>query len=882
MLVPEQQKRYFVSWRGRLLLLAQENMRLATPEELALSEPVKEDVLDIQELLRDPTRSNIYQDLRAKPPPPRPRKKRQPRPPEDPQRLRAKNILRGTKAVRRLLMQRPGASQIPLRRKRKELNPPVQQGLPDSGAPPLAEAVAAPPEPAQRATRRRLALEDASSPVAAPPPSLPLAEPGPSEAAPPSSGGVPQSGENVPIPTESESSSTSEEQSPPRSQPSRPAAVAPGWENMPPAERRQRLTDDVPYSIKRKLQSPTTSELPLKRSRPSTALFMQVLASTVSPGPRNEWLTRYEVELLRQLTGLPISSARLHRHPRKKFMKPPRKRARVTILMGKEPDNVFIVEESPEETSQHPRRRAPFAWRGMTFFLKESPSPTAEHNTYVQLPDGIYEAKLSSEERRIFEHLWMEDLHDHLLAEVMLLKLKQNGKELDPKYFDDKERKEFRDSDAKEWQQWVRNHVVKRLSKDEEAKIPRHLIFKAPLRMVRVNKQTKALAPLIAKSRLVVPGHRDPGLGYFRSDSPTATLQAVRISKAIAVRNGWKGWSFDVTTAFLSGENLQRNVYVRAPEEGLPAVDDEPAVRGGELMQILRSAYGLVESPRLWYLRASKLLTSTPLQELPISKSSFVASEDSQAWALLNLHVDDGLLFGSEEDGRFQKLKKDINAMFTIKEWKTIPLTFLGVDLKECKGELYDDMSNYINKISLPDLKPEAKKETPLNPQQLTAYRQLVMRLRWPGQQSMPQLLYKVSKLAQHATKATMGDYQEALRLYEEVKQEAQEGRAILPYPRIGGKLYVVTFFDASLGREKDGKSQLGAVHFLTNEKVAHGPQPAAVMDYTSSKSSRVVRSSMAAESCSLSLAVDRHLYVRLIVDMMVHGVFEVGAEWRA
>ena len=57
-LVQEQRKRYFVSWRGRLLLLAEENMRLATPEELALS-----DVLDIQELLRDPTGSNIYQDL---------------------------------------------------------------------------------------------------------------------------------------------------------------------------------------------------------------------------------------------------------------------------------------------------------------------------------------------------------------------------------------------------------------------------------------------------------------------------------------------------------------------------------------------------------------------------------------------------------------------------------------------------------------------------------------------------------------------------------------------------------------------------------------------------------------------------------------------------
>eukprot|EP00913_Durusdinium_trenchii_P020836 g19575.t1 len=222
-----------------------------------------------------------------------------------------------------------------------------------------------------------------------------------------------------------------------------------------------------------------------------------------------------------------------------------------------------------------------------------------------------------------------------------------------------------------------------------------------------------------------------------------------RVSKATAVRNGWKGWSFDVTTAYLSGENLQRNVYARAPEEGLPAVDEEPAVSGGELMQILHSAYGLVESPRLWYLRASKLLTSTPLKEMPISKSSFVASDDSQAWALLSLHVDDGLLFGSEQDERFKKLKKDINGMFTIKEWKTIPLTFLGVDLKEQQGELHDDMSNYINKISLPDLKPSAKNDTPLNPQQLTSYRQLVMRLRWPGQQSMPQLLYKA--LAQAA-----------------------------------------------------------------------------------------------------------------------------------
>ena len=296
-------------------------------------------------------------------------------------------------------------------------------------------------------------------------------------------------------------------------------------------------------------------------------------------------------------------------------------------------------------------------------------------------------------------------------------------------------------------------------------------------------------------------------------------------------------------------------------------------------MKILRSAYGLVESPRLWYLRASKLLTTTPLEELPISKSSFVAAEGNEAWRILSLHVDDGLLFGDEGDPRFQKLKSD---MFTIKEWKSIPLTFLGVDLKQKGEELFDDMSNYIAKIALPSMKLEKKNDDkPLDAQQLTAYRQLVMRLRWPGQQSMPQLLYKTSKLAQYATKATMGDYKAALQLFEECKEEARQGRSVLPYPRIRGKLFLATYFDASLGKEKDGKSQLGAIHFLSNEDVIHGPQPAAAIDYTTNKSSRVVRSSMATESCSLSVAVDRHLYIRLIADMMLHGVFKVGSDWR-
>ena len=99
----EQSKRYFISWRGRLLLLAEENMRLATKEELALTEEVRDEMVDLGDVLRDPARSNVYQDLRSKPPPPRKRAPRKPRPPEGEDRRRARNTLRGTKAIRNLL-----------------------------------------------------------------------------------------------------------------------------------------------------------------------------------------------------------------------------------------------------------------------------------------------------------------------------------------------------------------------------------------------------------------------------------------------------------------------------------------------------------------------------------------------------------------------------------------------------------------------------------------------------------------------------------------------------------------------------------------------------------------------------------------------------------
>ena len=75
---------------GRLLLVP------------ALTEQVRDEVVDLQGILQDPACSNTYHDLRAAKPPPR--RPRRPAAPENVERRGARRMLRGSKAARKAHM----------------------------------------------------------------------------------------------------------------------------------------------------------------------------------------------------------------------------------------------------------------------------------------------------------------------------------------------------------------------------------------------------------------------------------------------------------------------------------------------------------------------------------------------------------------------------------------------------------------------------------------------------------------------------------------------------------------------------------------------------------------------------------------------------------
>ena len=595
----------------------------------------------------------------------------------------------------------------------------------------------------------------------------------------------------------------------------------------------------------------------------------------------NEWLPRKEVARLSHLLDLPLSPARLHRAPRKRLQHPgpQARKARMTVMFGTDPKQALVAQETAEEVQQRPARRCPHLWRGVSlFFSSPKGKGRKAREAKLYLKRGGHTFVVNSDPATL--EAAEKDLEDYRAqSEAFFLKAKANGKELDPRHFSTAEREAFDAADEKEWQAWVKNKVVEEIDPKEAKKIPRGRVFAIPARLVRTNKTPAGQPGLVAKSRIVLPGHLDPDIGSVRTDAPTTQMSAVRLAITWGMKFGWSFWLFDVSTAFLSGKAVDRDLYVQPPRD-LKCVN--PAV----LWKILKSAYGLSEAPRLWYIQAKDLLKKCGFEEIPWVPATFLKKRQGKVVAMLCLHVDDGFLTG-QKGREIEQAKKDINDVFSIKEWQSVgpePRNYLGMKIYVKDGVFYNDMKDYVLEIRPPAI-TEKNKETPLDAAGLKEFRRLVAQLRWPVHLVMPEFLFGVSALAQRVAQAQVKDLLAAGELLSEIQQAARGGQAVLPFKALKQDLVLVSYFDASLGKTSDVNNlaaQRGECHFVAEVGALKGEAKANILEFHSNKIARVVRSSLAAEGASMAACADRLVYNLKLLDVIQTGNFEVKSTWRS
>ena len=103
----------------------------------------------------------------------------------------------------------------------------------------------------------------------------------------------------------------------------------------------------------------------------------------------------------------------------------------------------------------------------------------------------------------------------------------------------------------------------------------------------------------VTKARLVAKGFQEPSKESIRKDSPTALKTSLRLATTFIASQGWDVKSFDISAAFLQGEEIGRKILIKPP----------PEAKSDGLWLLRKPVYGLVDAPRKFYLQMRKELT---------------------------------------------------------------------------------------------------------------------------------------------------------------------------------------------------------------------------------------------------------------------------------
>ena len=247
-----------------------------------------------------------------------------------------------------------------------------------------------------------------------------------------------------------------------------------------------------------------------------------------------------------------------------------------------------------------------------------------------------------------------------------------------------------------------------------------------------------------------------------RSDSPTVDRMSTKLLYAITAQNpGWNLESIDVTSAFLQGDDLDREIFVKPPKEA----KDE-----GFLWRMKKAAYGLYDASRRWWIRVVEFLLKLGGRTMVGDESMIYFHKDGYLRGLITVHVDD---FQGAGDEYFKKMVMDkLAEAFKISKRENKKFKYTGIDV-----ELLDDGSIILDQEAYKDgLKtiPVDTQEDPnknLNKKEFKDFRGAAGKISWLAEMTRPDLAYDSVDLSGHNKDAKIRDIKSMNKLIERAKK---------------------------------------------------------------------------------------------------------------
>merc|ERR1711873_357206 len=154
--------------------------------------------------------------------------------------------------------------------------------------------------------------------------------------------------------------------------------------------------------------------------------------------------------------------------------------------------------------------------------------------------------------------------------------------------------------------------------------------------------------------------------------SPTAAKESFKLFMALAANQIFRVVSMDIRAAFLQAKKLDREVFVRPPDD---------IKMEGKIWKLLKPLYGLDDASRKFYLKVKKTLQKMGLKTLPGDEAVYYEHKNGKLMGLILSHV-----AGTQEF--VQRIVAGIEERFTVSKVEEDNFRFTGLDVKIKNGKI--------------------------------------------------------------------------------------------------------------------------------------------------------------------------------------------------
>ena len=435
--------------------------------------------------------------------------------------------------------------------------------------------------------------------------------------------------------------------------------------------------------------------------------------------------------------------------------------------------------------------------------------------------------------------------------------------------------------EAESWSTW---QSVEPLSDHEAEKVFQDPILKRRVLKSRACYRDKSLGigELRPKCRIVALGHLDPDLGSIQRNSATPGRLAEHYVYIFIVSGWnadlfssgrrWKSWTGDASTAFLQGQQSRaKPLFLLPPQDGLLSQTNQWKHR---LYRVRGNIYGLANAPFTWYKEVLKRLQSLNYIQHSFDKQFFYKVVDDEVISIVLVYVDD-FIGAYRQDYNISELHEMFKWGSLSEMQVGVPTTFKGKELtlqqdKSGRYNMMVTMKKFIDGLDVGNLPRGRLQQAPeLNPSEQKELRSVSGCLQWAATQARPEIAATVS-LTAHGSEAKIQDLKHLYSTISFLKETSDHGILIQDIP-INKETLLVGYSDASWANAKKSGSQIGALVGLTTMDALEKPAKLAILDWKSSRSPRVCRSTLAAEASAGDEVADRSSFANLFLSELLY-----------